>query len=150
MALKARLLVETRKTGDALNSSLRYGMMLNRRDVILNSIEWVAHNPRIKQVRIINHRGQITMSTRSEDLNRRVDRGSAGCTLCHVEPNPTVKPAIYAPGASTLVEDSTMRAFTPVLAEPAASLTPVIRRRPGPRYSVSSISASPWRTCRRT
>jgi two-component system NtrC family sensor kinase len=105
-------------TGDALNSSLRYGMMLNRRDVILNSIEWVAHNPRIKQVRIINHRGQITMSTRSEDLNRRVDRGSAGCTLCHVEPNPTVKPAIYAPGARTLVEDSTMRAFTPVLAEP--------------------------------
>jgi two-component system NtrC family sensor kinase len=86
--------------------------------VILNSIEWVAHNPRIKQVRIINHRGQITMSTRSEDLNRRVDRGSAGCTLCHVEPNPTVKPAIYAPGARTLVEDSTMRAFTPVLAEP--------------------------------
>jgi len=105
-------------TGDALNSSLRYGMMLNRRDVILNSIEWVAHNPRIKQVRIINHRGQITMSTRSEDLHSRVDRSSAGCTICHAEPNSTVKPAIYAPGTRTLVEDSTMRAFTPVLSEP--------------------------------
>ncbi len=105
-------------TGDALNSSLRYGMMLNRRDLILDSIEWVARDTRIKQIRIINHSGQITMSTRSEDLHRRVGRGSAGCTICHVEPNRTVKPAIYAPGVRTLVEDSTMRAFTPVLAEP--------------------------------
>jgi two-component system, NtrC family, sensor kinase len=105
-------------TGDALNSSLRYGMMLNRRDLILDSIEWVARDARIKQILIINHRGQITMSSRSEDLHRRVGRGSAGCTICHVEPNRTVTPAIFTPGARTLVEDSTMRAFTPVLAEP--------------------------------
>jgi len=104
--------------GDALRSSLRYGMMLNRRDEILASIEWVARDTRIKQIRIINHRGQITMSTRSEDLNHVVGRDSAGCTICHAEPNSTAVPAASAPGARTLVEDSTMRAFTPVLAEP--------------------------------
>jgi two-component system NtrC family sensor kinase len=104
--------------GDALHGSLRYGMMLNRRDEILSSIETVARDTRIQQIRIINHRGQVTMSTRSEDLNRRVGKGSAGCTLCHVEPGSTAKPAIYASGARTLVEDGTMRAFTPVLAEP--------------------------------
>jgi len=105
-------------TGDALRSSLRYGMMLNRRDEILASIEWVARDTRFKQIRIINHRGQIMMSTRGEDLHRRVGRGSAGCTICHVEPNGTAEPATAAPGVRTLVEDGTMRAFTPVLAEP--------------------------------
>ena len=104
--------------GDALHSSLRYGMMLNRRDEILASIETVARDTRIKQIRIINHRGQITMSTRGEDLNHRVGKGSAGCTICHVEPGSTAKPATHASGVRTLVEDGTMRAFTPVLAEP--------------------------------
>jgi two-component system NtrC family sensor kinase len=104
--------------GNALQSSLRYGMMLNRRDEILASIERVARDTRIKQIRIINHRGQITMSTRDEDLNRRVDRGSAECTLCHGEPNSPAKPAIHASGVRTLVEDGVMHAFTPVLAEP--------------------------------
>jgi two-component system NtrC family sensor kinase len=105
-------------TGDALRSSLRYGMMLNRRDEILASIEWVARDSRFKQIRIINHRGQIMMSTRSEDLHRRVGKGSAVCTICHVEPNSTAEPATAAPGVRTLMEDGTMRAFTPVLAEP--------------------------------
>src|SRR4030043_649510 len=104
--------------GDALHSSLRYGMMLNRRDEILASIERVARDTRIKQIRIINHRGQITISTRGADLTRRVGRDSAGCTICHGEPNSPAKPAIYGSGVRTLVEDSTMRAFTPVLAEP--------------------------------
>lgn len=104
--------------GDALQSSLRYGMMLNRRDEILASIERVARDTRIKQIRIINHRGQITMATRGEDLYRRVGKSSAGCSICHGEPNSLAKPAINASGVRTLVEDSTMRAFTPVLAEP--------------------------------
>src|SRR3970282_1286171 len=47
-----------------------------------------------------------------------VGRYSAGCTICHVEPNSPAKPEIHASGVRTLVEDSTMRAFTPVLAEP--------------------------------
>src|SRR3972149_4024164 len=83
--------------GDALHSRLRYGMMLTRREEILASIERVARDTRIKQIRIINHRGQITMSTRSEDLHRSVGRGSAGWPICHVDPKSPPKPATYAP-----------------------------------------------------
>jgi two-component system NtrC family sensor kinase len=103
---------------DTLHSSLRHGMMHNEQKEILNTIERVAHDTRIKRIRLIEHRGGITLSTVDEDLGQRVDRSAASCTLCHTGGGRADSSRALSSEARTVVEADTMRAFTPVLAEP--------------------------------
>jgi hypothetical protein len=68
---------------DTLQSALRDGMMHNRRDQILVTIERVSRDTRIKRILIINHRGEIKLATNPRDVNGRVDMGAPGCSICH-------------------------------------------------------------------
>jgi two-component system NtrC family sensor kinase len=104
-------------TSDALQSSLRQGMMQNQRGDIRRSIERVTEQTRIDRIRLIEHRGRITMSTRPEDSGGRLDRNAADCTICHkgLYGNVTVIPASRQ--ARATLEGNRMRAFTPVVAE---------------------------------
>ncbi len=129
------LLEEVRRglslVSDTLHSSLRYGMMQNQRQEIRDSIERVASDTRIDRIRLIEHRGRITMSTRESDLHRLVERGTPGCAICHVGVDETVSPGTLAPELRTIREGDTMRAFTPVLAEPGCITRACHRRDAG-------------------
>lgn len=104
-------------TSDALQSSLRQGMMQNQREEIQGSIERITRQTRIDRIRLIEHRGRITMSTHREDLGGRLGRNAADCTICHkgVDGNLTVAP--LSGRARTALEGDRMRAFSPVVAE---------------------------------
>ena len=104
-------------TSDTLQSSLRQGMMQNQREEIRGSIERVTQQTRIDRIRLIEHRGRITMSTRREDLGGRLDRSAADCAICHkgVSGNITLVPPSHQ--TRTALEGNRMRAFTPVVAE---------------------------------
>ncbi|MBI4875389.1 MAG: HAMP domain-containing protein [Acidobacteria bacterium] len=94
-------------TSDALLSSLRQDMLLNRREDLRRAIGSIPQGTRIERVRLIEHRGRITTSTDPKDEGGRLARSAAGCAICH---NGGGRARIVRAGAS-------MRAFTPVLAE---------------------------------
>jgi len=104
-------------TSDTLQSSLRQGMMQNQREDIRSSTESITQQTRIDRIRLIEHRGRITMSTRREDVGGRLERSAADCTICHKGAYGNVTLAPPSGEARVVVEGNRMRAFTPVLAE---------------------------------
>jgi two-component system NtrC family sensor kinase len=103
---------------DTLHSSLRDGMMQNRRDQILGTIERVSRETRISPIRIIDHRGQVVLSTSAEEVGRQLEAGAQGCNICHVGTGHHVRPGTLASVTATSQEGDTLRAFTPIPAEP--------------------------------
>jgi two-component system NtrC family sensor kinase len=105
-------------TSDALQSSLRQGMMQNQREEIRGSIERITQQTRIDRIRLIEHRGRITMSTRPEDLGRCLDRSAADCAICHKSVPGNMRAVPPSGKARTALEGNRLRAFAPVMAEP--------------------------------
>lgn len=103
---------------DMLQSALRDGMMLNRRDQILGTLERVSRDTRISEIRIINHRGQVRLSTRPEEIGRQLDMRARACEICHTGSRQDVPGGTLVPVTRTSLEGKTMRAFAPILAEP--------------------------------
>ncbi len=103
---------------DAVESSLRMGMMQNAREEVLASIQQITRRTQIERIRLIEHRGRIGMSTSQADLGRQVAPGSASCTICHRNGGANTIPVSARDRIRAVVEDNRIRAFTPVLAEP--------------------------------
>lgn len=95
-------------TSDALLGSLRQDMLLNRREDLRGAVERISRRTRIQRVRLIEHRGRITMSTNPQDEGGRLARSEAGCAICH---NGDGRARVVRAGTS-------LHAFTPVRAEP--------------------------------
>lgn len=118
---RAWLLEEARRglltAGDALEASLRHAMMRNQREEIRAAVERIAMQTRVREIRLAEHRGRIAVSTRSDDPGRRLEKNAPACALCHARggARPPAQPGIRT---RTVLEDGSLRAFTPVLAEP--------------------------------
>jgi two-component system, NtrC family, sensor kinase len=115
------LLEEVRRglllTCDALEGSLRHAMMQNRRDEIRAGIERITQQTRVRQIRLAEHRGRITISTRPADSGQRLGLDEPACALCHA--GRRTRPSTPADlQARTVLDSSNLRAFTPILAEP--------------------------------
>ena len=102
---------------DTLQSALRDGMMQNRRDQILATIERVSRDTRIKQIRIINHSGQVKLSTDPDEINEQVGAGAPSCNICHKGGQLNVLPGTISAATRTSPQGSTLRAFSPILTE---------------------------------
>jgi len=103
---------------DALHSSLRHSMMQNRREEIVDTLKRVARETRIERIRMIEHRGRVTLSTHDGDVEQRVDRTAPGCAICHT-PGGAMRPAVRALAESrSVLAGGMLRTYTPVLAEP--------------------------------
>jgi len=92
--------------------------MQNRRDQILSTIERVSRDTRIKEIRIVNHRGQVRLSTNPQEINKQLDIGAPACILCHSGTQGHVLPGTLGAVTRTSLEGKTVRAFAPILAEP--------------------------------
>jgi two-component system NtrC family sensor kinase len=103
---------------DTLQSAMRDGMMQNRRNQILGTIERVSRDTRIKDIRIIDHRGQIKLSTNRDEIDTQLDAGAQPCSICHAGGQKSVLPGTLAPMTRTSSQGKTLRAFSPILAEP--------------------------------
>jgi two-component system NtrC family sensor kinase len=117
---KSWLLAEARRglllTCDALEGSLRRAMMQNRREEIRTSIERITQQTRVRRIRLAEHRGRITISTREEDLGQRLQLDAPACALCH-RGKGTPPAAPRDTQARTMLDAGNLRAFTPILAE---------------------------------
>ena len=102
---------------DTLQSALRDGMMQNRRDQILATIERVSRDTRIKQIRIINHNGQVKLSTNQVEINEKITAGAPACSICHKDGQLSVLPGTISSATRTSPQGNTLRAFSPILTE---------------------------------
>ena len=72
------------RVSDVLKRSMRYSMLLNRREDLYNIIMTVGNEPGIKVVRIYNKRGEITFSSNQSEVGTVAAFSDKACSACHV------------------------------------------------------------------
>lgn len=74
---------------DTLIKSTRYAMLKSDRDMLKNIIHNVGDQQGVEHVRIFNKKGLIMFSGNAAELERLVDKKTAGCIGCHAGTVPT-------------------------------------------------------------
>ncbi len=75
---------------DTVVSSARYSMMTDDRESLEHIINSIGVRKEIEHLRIFNKEGVVMFSSNPMELNRVVDKKTAGCIECHSGPEPTV------------------------------------------------------------
>ena len=81
--------------------TIDHDMRINRRDAIRETVEAVGRQAGIEGVRIFNKEGEISFSSKPEEIGTTVDRQEEACVSCHSGPVPE----------ATLHPDSRSRIF---------------------------------------
>ena len=111
------------RVSDLLKRSMRYSMLLNRREDISQIIQTVGSEPGIEAVRIYNKRGEITFSSNKAELGNRADLNHEACVACHAggqlrpQPKTAELTRIYKSGNG----DRVVGMITPIPNEPSCS-----------------------------
>ena len=73
---------------DTIVKSTRYAMLKSDRDMLSNIISNIGQQKGVEHVRIFNKKGLIMFSEDPTELNRFVDKKTAGCVGCHASAIP--------------------------------------------------------------
>ncbi|MBI4861645.1 MAG: HAMP domain-containing protein [Candidatus Riflebacteria bacterium] len=111
-ALRGLILVS-----ESLKGSLRSSMLMNRRDHVQEALDHVVRTTKVQGLRVIGHHGEVRVSTVRRDIGSRLDRQAPACSMCHASSPPERERGADLRVRSRL-EDRTLRAFSPILAEP--------------------------------
>jgi methyl-accepting chemotaxis protein len=68
---------------DTIVKSTRYAMLKSDRDMLTNMVMNIGQQKGVEHVRIFNKKGLIMLSQDPIELNRYVDKKTAGCIGCH-------------------------------------------------------------------
>jgi HAMP domain-containing protein len=74
---------------DTIVKSTRYAMLKSDRDMLTNIVRNIGQQKGVEHVRIFNKKGLIMLSEDPTELNRFVDKKTAGCIGCHAGAVPT-------------------------------------------------------------
>jgi two-component system NtrC family sensor kinase len=77
-----------RQTSDLIKSATRYGMLLNRKDDVHQTIRRVAEQPGIAGLRIYDKLGRIMFSADEREIGTAVDVQAEACVQCHKQSEP--------------------------------------------------------------
>jgi two-component system NtrC family sensor kinase len=73
---------------DVIERSMRYSMLLNRREDVDQIMKTVGNEERIAGIRIYNKKGMVTYSTQESETGKNVNMSAEACTVCHAGPKP--------------------------------------------------------------
>jgi HAMP domain-containing protein len=68
--------------------TIDHDMRINRRDAIRETVEAVGRQAGVEGIRIFNKEGQISFSSKPEEVGTSVDRQAEACVSCHSGPVP--------------------------------------------------------------
>jgi len=71
------------KLSETIIKSTHYEMLEDNRKRAYEMIQEVGALEGIDSIRMINKSGQISFSTRKEEIGRRIDKNQTGCNMCH-------------------------------------------------------------------
>jgi HAMP domain-containing protein len=74
---------------DTIIKSTHYAMLKSDREMLRNIIESIGDQQGVEHVRIFNKKGLIMFSEDAREVNRFVDKKTAGCIGCHAREVPT-------------------------------------------------------------
>lgn len=83
--------VEVEYTADLAETvvkSTRYAMLKDDREMLSEIINSIGDQQQVEHVRIFNKKGLIMFSGNDAELNRFIDKSSAGCNECHASDKP--------------------------------------------------------------
>lgn len=81
--MMSQVLTSADRISDAIKSSTRFSMLLNRKADVNEIVDALGKQPGINGIRIFNKRGEITFSTQSSEQGKSVDLKSEACNGCH-------------------------------------------------------------------
>jgi len=73
---------------DVIERSMRYSMLLNRREDVDQIMKTVGNEERIAGIRIYNKKGVVTYSTQESEIGKNVNMSAEACNACHAGPRP--------------------------------------------------------------
>ncbi|HLG18506.1 MAG TPA: ATP-binding protein [Bdellovibrionota bacterium] len=76
------------QTSELIRRSTRYGMLLNRKDDVHETIRDLAQESGIAGIRIYDKLGRIMFSNKSEEIQTQVDMKAEACVFCHSQSEP--------------------------------------------------------------
>ena len=133
---------------DTIVKSTRYAMLKSDREMLTNIVMNIGQQKGVEHVRIFNKKGLIMLSGDPTELNRFVDKKTAGCIGCHAGATPSATLGAMEQ-ARRFVNDRGMEVIaitTPapkrapkacITIEPPVSTTPPAGRMPKPLPSTS-------------
>ncbi len=71
------------RVSDVIARSMRYSMLLNRREDVHEIVSSVGGHEGIEDIRIYNKQGEVVFGTRSSDIHTKVDAHAEACVSCH-------------------------------------------------------------------
>ena len=76
------------RTSSIIESAIRYGMMLNNKDDVHNTLRNIVSGHGISAIRIYDKEGTIIFSTVDREINQHVDMQDQKCVICHEQDQP--------------------------------------------------------------
>jgi two-component system NtrC family sensor kinase len=129
-------------TSEALRAGLRAGMMQKRRGEIGQTLDRIARETNVHVAQIIDHDGQVRLSTDDAALGRMLEVNDEACRVCHDEHGVTSSADPVVTEKRTALGGEILRAFAPVLAEPGCVQTACHAGAPGDPLGVIQVDLS--------
>jgi two-component system, NtrC family, sensor kinase len=89
--LEAATLTAAERVSDVIRRSTAYYMLRNDREGLYHTIQTMADEPGMVNVRIIDRDGRIRYSTDANELNRIIDKSGEACYRCHAQAQPLAR-----------------------------------------------------------
>jgi two-component system NtrC family sensor kinase len=86
--LMQNVFMSANRVSEILKRSMRYGMLINRKEDVHQIINTVATEPGVDGIRIYNKKGTIVFSSQPAEVGRVVDFRAEACIICHAEAQP--------------------------------------------------------------
>lgn len=86
--LMENVFLSVNRVSDILKRSMRYGMLINRKEDVHQIINTVANEPGVDGIRIYNKKGTIVFSSTAAEIGRTADFRAEACIICHAESQP--------------------------------------------------------------
>jgi len=106
---------------DIVTRSTRYNMLMADRGGVHRMIENIGQQTGVEEVRIFNKQGKIVSSTNKNEMNNRVDKNSAACSICHVGQTKAPRQHISFSERTRIIQGKdhrTLAVITPIYNEP--------------------------------
>jgi two-component system NtrC family sensor kinase len=87
-ALISQAGIQANKLSEAIKNSTLTGMLENKKEEVHAIIDTIAHEPSIKEIRILNKEGVVIFSSRKDLIGKMVDKRAESCYACHTENAP--------------------------------------------------------------
>ena len=81
--LMHNVLTSGQRVSDVIARSMRYSMLLNRREDVHEIVSSVGGHEGIEDIRIYNKQGEVVFGTRDAELHTKVDAHAEACVSCH-------------------------------------------------------------------